>query len=270
MRIVVAGNPGVGKSAILNGIIGTAKFPSGISIAKGMTEVLQNVSFDNKIYSDTPGLNDEDMREQAAKEISKAFEGGGLFKLLFVVTLEAGRVRPSDLATIDTILDAIKKVNVETDKKYSVIVNKCEEQVLQALENPQAEARLRAAFNRTNKVDNIGFMCMVPEAQGQENHILSANYVEKYNEFFETAPVFDLPPYPPVEVRPIPPGTIDKMESYLKDLYDSRLVPLGAYFGVLLSGAIAGPAAMPIGAGAGAGAGVALFVVAKGIKRLFK
>ncbi len=40
-NLLMIGNPGVGKSTILNGLIGEVRFHSGISVVKGLTQVLQ-------------------------------------------------------------------------------------------------------------------------------------------------------------------------------------------------------------------------------------
>ncbi len=69
---VFVGNPGVGKSFILNSLIGQVTFKSSLNVGYGMTNVLQRYDAPDYVYFDTPGLDDIAMREQAAREISKA------------------------------------------------------------------------------------------------------------------------------------------------------------------------------------------------------
>ena len=59
------GNPGVGKSTILNGILMEARFKSGFSPGKGLTSVLQCEEKNGKIYVDTPGLADEKQQKKS-------------------------------------------------------------------------------------------------------------------------------------------------------------------------------------------------------------
>lgn len=64
-------HPGTGKSTILNGLVDSPKFNSGMSITTGLTETLQRCDLDGISYFDTPGLNDVDKRKQAGAEIDK-------------------------------------------------------------------------------------------------------------------------------------------------------------------------------------------------------
>jgi hypothetical protein len=59
---------------------------------------------------DTPGLADVSMREQAAREIESALKKDGNYSIFFMITLEAGRVKPEDVTTINTVMDAVKVV----------------------------------------------------------------------------------------------------------------------------------------------------------------
>ncbi len=59
-NIIFIGNPGGGKSALLNRILQKDKFKSGARIGTGMTEKLQIElnERDGIYYGDTPGLSD--------------------------------------------------------------------------------------------------------------------------------------------------------------------------------------------------------------------
>ncbi|KAI0557687.1 50S ribosome-binding GTPase [Gracilaria domingensis] len=54
-HVIVAGNPGSGKSSILNCIIGDLVFESGISLGSGLTTALHTKEISGVLYSDTPG-----------------------------------------------------------------------------------------------------------------------------------------------------------------------------------------------------------------------
>ena len=78
---ILLGNPGTGKSTLLNGRIGSAQFKSGASIGTGLTAELQ-IYVDHAggvNYLDPPGLHD-DKEKQAVQEIDKAFKDGAISK----------------------------------------------------------------------------------------------------------------------------------------------------------------------------------------------
>ena len=113
------GNPGVGKSTLVNCLAQEILFNNGVSIGGGMTYQMEKREHDGIIYMDTPGLADIKLRKAAAEAITKALRQNGIYQIFFVVTLEAGRVRPQDLATIKLVLENAKDITY-----YSLIVNK--------------------------------------------------------------------------------------------------------------------------------------------------
>ena len=83
---IFIGNPGVGKSALLNCILGNNVFESGLCVGTGLTSVCQ-IAFNQRdgiFYGDTPGLYDIKKLEEAAEEISKALKSGdGNYRIVF-------------------------------------------------------------------------------------------------------------------------------------------------------------------------------------------
>ena len=118
--VLFMGNPGVGKSTLLNGLFGDAVFPSGYATNgyrvthQGTSRKLAGVH-----YWDTPGLDSMEEREQAAAEIAEALRQNGEYRIIFVVTVESGRVRPGDVATIRLVLDTIDQI-----VPYGIVINK--------------------------------------------------------------------------------------------------------------------------------------------------
>ena len=64
MNILVVGNPGAGKSTILNTLLQKAQFKSGASLGVGLTFRFDKFQENGITYMDTPGLCDrvEQMR----------------------------------------------------------------------------------------------------------------------------------------------------------------------------------------------------------------
>jgi small GTP-binding protein len=143
--IVFCGNPGVGKSTLLNSIFQKKTFEAGIKIGEGMTIFQKKESYDGKFYIDTPGLADRKLREQAAKEIEIALKWNGNYKIIFVVTTEAGRIKPADLETINTICNAI-----ETPFEYGLVFNKILKKEF-ALINELSEEQLQVHLEDLHK-----------------------------------------------------------------------------------------------------------------------
>lgn len=83
---------------------------------------------------DTPGLADVKLTEQAAKAITKALKQDGMYQVFFVITLEAGRVRPEDMTTIRFVLESTSDI-----KYYSLIINKLSTVAYDRLLNDNAE-----------------------------------------------------------------------------------------------------------------------------------
>merc|ERR1719167_1603989 len=132
------GNPGVGKSTVLNSVARKVVFRSGVNIGKGLTYELQKERIGNVMYCDTPGLADEVLRKQAGEAISTLLKEGGKCKIFFMVTLESGRIRPDDTATIRLILDAAPEIKTN----FGIIVNKCSKGMIENLSQPEEFQKL--------------------------------------------------------------------------------------------------------------------------------
>jgi GTP-binding protein EngB required for normal cell division len=117
--ILFIGNSGVGKSSLCNSVFQQAIFKPGIPAATGMIAQKQEYRYGNTLYIDAPGLADVKNHQQAAVEIENALKYNNNYKIVFVMTLESGRVRPDDVTTIETVCEAIK-VSFE----YGIIFNK--------------------------------------------------------------------------------------------------------------------------------------------------
>lgn len=152
-HFIFIGNPGVGKSALINSLIGKPVAQSGISAGTGLTQFFSSYEHSGINYMDTPGLADVEKREQAAREIESALKKEGRYHIFFVVTLEAGRVKPEDVTTINTVMDAVKLEN----PGFNIVVNKLmpkEKHVIMKDEVKMASvyAQLNAGKHKTNSI----------------------------------------------------------------------------------------------------------------------
>lgn len=118
---LLIGNPGTGKSCLLNALIGEYKFKSARSRdGAGITFQLDTLRVPGLgLVMDTPGLADTEMKHEAAKAITNALKKDGEYRIFFVITLEAGRVRPQDTVTMQLVLEAAEDLT-----EYNIIVNK--------------------------------------------------------------------------------------------------------------------------------------------------
>jgi GTP-binding protein EngB required for normal cell division len=126
--VLFLGNSGVGKSTLCNAVFQQAVFSSGLSGGFGMTFQKQEHKYQNALYIDTPGLSYKQIREKAAKEIEEALKKNSNYKIVFVITLESGRLSPTDLATIETVCEAI-----QVPFEYGLIFNKVTRGVMQSI-----------------------------------------------------------------------------------------------------------------------------------------
>lgn len=114
------GNPGTGKSTIMNGLAGKAVFKaepsfsgSGVTFQFDIAEV-PGVG----LLMDTPGLADVEMKKKASEAITSALKQNGFYRVFFVITLQSGRIHAADKATMKLILESAPITD------YSVIVNR--------------------------------------------------------------------------------------------------------------------------------------------------
>jgi hypothetical protein len=118
---VFLGNPGTGKSTLINCLLGANKVKSGLSWGGGLTQGYQQFEKDDIVYMDTPGLADQTIESQAARSITEALQQGGTYKLFFMVRLQAGRVVSEDLVTLERVLDSIEAGDL--NYKFTIVMN---------------------------------------------------------------------------------------------------------------------------------------------------
>jgi hypothetical protein len=171
--IIACGNPGAGKSSLLNILAGKPFFKSGISIGRGLTQV--EAGGDSGVYAlrDTPGLDDPETRKKAGEEISKALRNGGPHKVIFVVTENNGRIHGSQITTMQLILKAAPEI-----QSYGIIVNQCAPKIMRDLRDKQNAAKMVAIMTEPLRKANVPdgtaywplFLPRFDDMEGIESH----------------------------------------------------------------------------------------------------
>jgi hypothetical protein len=187
---LLLGNPGTGKSTLINCLVGHHVFNSGISWGVGLTQEYQKHVVGDVAYMDTPGLADLSIIEKAAQAINMALKQGGTYKLFFMVRLQAGRVIADDLVTIERVLDAIIIPNIP----FSVLVNNLPKRQYEAMTLFGPEYDMVAALINRGKYQTpfIFFIPKFPQLDEVENAIIKLP--DPVVEFLETrAPAVAIP-----------------------------------------------------------------------------
>ncbi|EFA74793.1 hypothetical protein PPL_11826 [Heterostelium album PN500] len=142
----VFGNGGAGKSTICNTLVREVYFPSGVAVGSGLTREFKTKTFGNLTVSDSPGLLDPIIMQLAIQEIEKSLKANPVCKIVFVIALEAGRVKDQDIDCINQILRAI--IN-NTPISYGLIINKVTPPIAKLLKS--TPTTLDAALHRLIK-----------------------------------------------------------------------------------------------------------------------
>ena len=184
VKIIAVGNPGAGKSALLNSLGGEVLFKSGVNFGGGITYKLDEKKNENGHFLDTPGLADEGLRKAAGEAISEGLRMGGQFKVLFFVTEQRGRVVQQDATTMQLVHEAAPEIKGH----YGIIVNMVSKGVLKKLnqtEMPFFEFlnTLFAGMADENRCiyTNIMFIGRVDDLEGEEDKLVSPETIVDAN-----------------------------------------------------------------------------------------
>ena len=155
------------------------KFRSGVSIGTGMTYQLDSIELNGITYMDTPGLDDISKRREAAEAITSALKKEGEYKVVFVVTLESERVKPSDVTTLNLILESAPQIT-----HYGVIFNKLGKQFLNKLDENGRKAlitQISAQFDdgKSKQLPTPFFLQKIEALDDEDDTIVEISVLEE-------------------------------------------------------------------------------------------
>ena len=185
MNILVVGNPGAGKSTILNTLLQKAQFKSGASLGVGLTFRFDKFQENGITYMDTPGLCDIERRKQAAEAITMALKQNGIYKVFFVATLEQGRLRPDDVALLKMILESATELT-----NYYVVINQVSRAIKKNLKLDNKaidQILLNSAISKQNLPHNTLIVDRVDEIEGESNKFMDRANMEALKVFVDNA-----------------------------------------------------------------------------------
>lgn len=183
--IALVGNPGVGKSTILNGLAKKAVFKSGLSISSGLTTTLQKYQNDDITLFDTPGIADIGRENETCKQVDAMLRKRIAMKIVFVIKLVHGRARSEDVAVIDMVLRSIGSTNRKD--RFGVIVNNVSDGVLNCLKrSTEEEADLRRVITGDHSTCHWCYVGVNDSLVDAEDGMLEAPYLTK---FFSQVPI---------------------------------------------------------------------------------
>lgn len=161
--VVVIGGLGVGKSTLLNTIIGKPVFVSGFSAATVLSQTSKAHIHNGVCYIDTPGMGGRDDQNNALSMLQIIFRLRAPLKIVFLIVLQSGRVRNEDTLLIEEALDLFAKqqsrgMNFRHEKlqnNFGVIVNQLPLSMIKTLlSDSSAEQALQNAITRKYKTNN--------------------------------------------------------------------------------------------------------------------
>lgn len=167
---IFIGNPGVGKSTLINSLIGRRVAEAGVNAGCGLTKKSSMYKHEDNYFMDTPGLADISLRDQAAKEIERALKRDGVYHIFFALKLSAGRIIPEDVVTINAVMDSLP----DAGDNFNIIVNQVsKKEKAAALTSPEFLAKIYSDINSgAHKTESIYCIDMDRRMEDSESEFI--------------------------------------------------------------------------------------------------
>jgi AIG1 family len=205
-HLIFIGNPGAGKSALLNGIVREAVFNSRLSTdGRGVGTIMDPYEHPatGVTYIDTPGLSDISRRNEAAHEIYRALTyRQGRYRLVFFATQESGRMRPEDLTVMKIVLDALPN---RKHIHFGIVINKLTQTVINHWSSGQGLSLLRKYFHPGKEVYGDAHFFLYPRLPQLEDQTDALHEpVDGFIRFLSDIPMVVVTPPAPRAPAPAP------------------------------------------------------------------
>ena len=188
-HIVFAGNPGSGKSTIVNSCLGEIISSSGPPLINGYNRPFVSHRSGNDVYSDTPGLDELQGMEKTWQELSKVISKYDSLKIIFVITMECGRLRPSDVSMMKLVLRAIQRQGMDTAYRYSLIINRLYPHEYLFYKSDKNMSTLLEIFSNISPINSLLFLKSEANLEDKSNCIL--NEAQNIKKFVDNAPTIN-------------------------------------------------------------------------------
>ncbi|KNE69149.1 hypothetical protein AMAG_14006 [Allomyces macrogynus ATCC 38327] len=191
--VLFIGNPGTGKTTLINSVAGKIISKAGPVFVGGiMFDDSQYTVVDGIKWVNTPGLPDIKQCKLGAKGIIKTLKQPGHYRLIFVFTEYGSCVNPLDLATLETVLNAID----QEDIPFGVIFNKISPKKMKRFVCDLADKlRLLTFINSGSyQTEHVYLARCVDEARDMDDIILSDDFIASIKAFIAQVPKIDIRP----------------------------------------------------------------------------
>ena len=169
---------------------------------------------------DTPGLADIKLREKAAKAITEALKKDGRYQIFFVITLEAGRIRPEDMTTIKLVLESASDIT-----HYSIIINKLSNNAYNCLIEDNAKllkilvAEMIEQFNLKKDPPTVLLLLNHNDLYDAKDKVIK---LDELDEFAKEAPCMIVKPTSVVDITDDPSSFQKVMEILMQEIVELR------------------------------------------------
>ncbi|KAI9209090.1 uncharacterized protein BJ171DRAFT_627289 [Polychytrium aggregatum] len=147
--VVVFGNPGTGKSTLLNSLIGKIVFKSGIAVdGVSLTKAPESTREGNILYVDTPGIDEVGNIGEKSSQLSSALSTGLPTILVGVIRGVGGRINAADLATVLIVFLAVQEKYPRRQSHDVIIINKVPKSADDSIMNPITNVIIRECHSK--------------------------------------------------------------------------------------------------------------------------
>lgn len=169
---------------------GCQPFKSGPSHCPSVEAKMYTLN-NKKVIIDTPGIENPETRDNSIRSIVKAIRSikyPGRMKIVFCTMLQAGRVRPTDAALIQSVLH---ETGIDISN-CGIIINRLGRRLYERLQSNESEVStlLSMLAGKRMELSNVLLLCREEELEDMDNAIID---IPGLVEFIHSLPSFKIP-----------------------------------------------------------------------------